>query len=155
MANPEQLPPPVMAPKFGIGRLSHHVFVCLGPDCCAPEDGQRTWDYFKKRLKELNLTTENGTVYRTKCQCLRICTAGPIAVVYPDGTWYQNVNVENIERIIQQHLIGGRVVEDICFARDRLAPAHCTQGAGGGVSSSRNPDAQSVTASAPSSQPPS
>ena len=122
MPNPEQLPPPVIAAKFGIGKLAHHVLVCLGPDCCAPDEGQRTWDYLKRRLKELNLATENGSVYRTKCQCLRICTAGPICVVYPDGAWYRNANVENVERIIQQHLIGGRIVEDICFARDPLAP---------------------------------
>jgi (2Fe-2S) ferredoxin len=137
MANPEQLPPAVMASRFGVGKLSHHVLVCLGPDCCPPDEGQRTWDYLKQRLRELNLATENGPVYRTKCQCLRICTAGPICVVYPQGAWYQNVTVENVERIIQDHLIGGRVVEDLCFARDSLSPSPCTQGEGRRDDSSR------------------
>ena len=135
MANPEHVPPPVMAARFGVGTLAHHVFVCLGPDCCAPDEGQRTWEYLKKRLKELNLATEDGPVFRTKCQCLRICTAGPIALVYPAGAWYQHVTVENVERIIQEHLIGGRVVADICFARDRLTPSPCIQGEGRGEGS--------------------
>ena len=121
MANPQQIPPDVMAPQLGIGNLTRHLFICLGPDCCATEMGNATWDYVKRRLKELNLAGgKDSTCFRTKAQCLRICTAGPIAVVYPEGAWYQNVTVENAEQIIQQHLIGGRVVEELCFARDGL-----------------------------------
>ena len=120
MANPEQLPPEVMAASFGIGKLTRHLFVCLGPDCVSPADGERTWEYIKRRLKELNLSGPQGGCYRTKCGCLRICTRGPVCVVYPEGAWYRDVSEANAERIIQEHVIGGRVVDELCFARNPL-----------------------------------
>jgi (2Fe-2S) ferredoxin len=108
------------ARSFGVGRLTRHLFICLGPDCVDPEAGELVWNYIKTRMKALNIAGPDGPCYRTKCQCLRICNEGPICVVYPEGTWYRNVTLENAERIIQEHLIGGRIVDELCFARNPL-----------------------------------
>jgi (2Fe-2S) ferredoxin len=116
----ERTTPEAAAAQFGVGKIRRHMFVCTGPDCTTPEEGEVTWTYVKQRMKELNITGPDGPAYRTRCKCLRICTAGPISVVYPEGAWYRNVTPENAERIIQQHVIGGRIVEDLCFARNPL-----------------------------------
>lgn len=111
-----------VADKLMIGDYQRHVFLCVGEQCCSAEVGNAAWEALKRELKDrgLSLSRGEGACYRTKVGCLRVCQSGPIAVVYPEGTYYYGLTAERVPEFVTRHVIHGQPIDDWIFARNPL-----------------------------------
>jgi (2Fe-2S) ferredoxin len=106
--------------KLRLSEVRRHIFLCAGPKCCDEQQGEALWLFLKDRLNELEF--DQVRAFRTKVKCLRICQRGPVALVYPEGTWYADLTERALEQIIQRHLISGEIVEEFAVHQRNLSP---------------------------------
>lgn len=106
--------------RRGVGSYERHIFLCVGPDCCTVEEGAAAWAQLKSGVAKLNGPSDAGRIYRTKVGCLRVCTSGPVAVIYPEGTWYGGLAPQALGRVIAEDLGEGRAVHELQIGRNPL-----------------------------------
>jgi len=110
-----------MAEKLGFADAQRHILMCVPKKakCASKKEIAEAWSHLKKRLKKSGLSGREG-ILRFKVDCFDICYAGPIMLIQPDGIWYGRCSPEVIDQIVEQHLIGGEVVEEYCIAERRV-----------------------------------
>jgi (2Fe-2S) ferredoxin len=108
-------------------RVAHHLLLCATPTkplCCEPALGAATWARLKELVRSLGLedpARPEGVVLRTKADCLRVCQAGPILLIWPEGIVYGGVTPERLERILRDHIVAGTPIEEWIIGRQRFA----------------------------------